>query len=505
MSDYILQMEHITKEFPGVKALDDLTFQVRRGSIHALCGENGAGKSTLMKVLSGVYKAGTFKGKIIYEGEEKKFFKIKDSEKAGIAIIHQELGLAKNLSVIDNIFLGNEIKSNGVINKDEQYRRCDKLLKKVGVDVSPDIMVRKLGTGVQQLIEIAKALNKNTRLLILDEPTSSLTEADADNLLNLICELQKDGITCIYISHKLNEIFHISDMITVLRDGQTIVTKPVSEMDVDKLVAYMVGRALTERFPYVPHKSGEVVLETKGWTVHNPDNADKLLLDDINIYARRGEILGIAGLMGAGRTELAMSFLGALKAKPKGQLYIKGKEFKVKDPNSAIRAGIGYVSEDRKGYGLVLMADLKNNMSLASLDRITKGGILDKNKEIANAKKYILDLRIKTPSMLQKAQNLSGGNQQKVVLAKWLLTQPDILILDEPTRGIDVGSKYEIYQLMNQLVEQGVCIIMISSELPEILGMSDRIYIMYEGKIRGELSKDEATQEKILHYAAGGE
>ncbi|MFV0527451.1 MAG: xylose ABC transporter ATP-binding protein [Lachnospiraceae bacterium] len=505
MSDYILQMEHITKEFPGVKALDDVTFQVERGNIHALCGENGAGKSTLMKVLSGVYKAGTFTGDLIYDEEKQKFLTIKDSEKVGISIIHQELGLAKNLSVIDNIFLGNEIKRNGVINKNEQYRRCNTLLKKVGLDISPDIMVKKLGTGIQQLIEIAKALNKNTRLLILDEPTSSLTEADANNLLDLICELRNDGVTCIYISHKLNEIFRIANTVTILRDGKTIVTKKITELSEDALIAYMVGRELTERFPHVAHEPGEIMLETKEWTVHNPDNADKLLLDNINIHARRGEILGIAGLMGAGRTELAMSFLGALKAKAKGEILIHGQEFKVKDPKSAIQAGIGYVSEDRKGFGLVLSADLKSNMSLASMDRITNHGILDKNKEIANAQKYISELRIKTPSMLQKAKNLSGGNQQKVVLAKWLLTHPDILILDEPTRGIDVGSKYEIYQLMNQLVTQGVCIIMISSELPEILGMSDRIYVMYEGKIRGELNRNEATQERILHYAAGGE
>ncbi len=507
LEDYILQMEHITKTFPGVKALDDVNFNVRRGEIHSLVGENGAGKSTLMKVLSGVYPKGSYTGKMLINGEEQIFSGIKDSEKAGVAIIYQELGLVRSMNVCENVFLGSEKKKGGFIDWDYEYKKTKELLGEVQLDVKPDEKVGLLGTGKQQLIEIAKALSKDVKILILDEPTSSLTEKDTDNLLELLLTLKKRGITCIYISHKLNEVFRISDSITILRDGKTIATKPAADMDVQEIIASMVGRELTNRFPKKEHKAGEAILEVRDWTVENPENPDKPILDHINFQVRKGEILGVAGLMGAGRTELAMSIFGALEEKASGQLFLEGKEIKkMKHPGDAIRQGIGYLSEDRKRYGLILDADIRTNTTLASLNKLLKGGVIDTNLEFKRTKEYIEKLGTKTPSMFQLARNLSGGNQQKVVIAKALLAEPKVLIVDEPTRGIDVGAKYEIYQLMNELVDQGISIVMISSELPEIIRMSDRIYIMYEGKIRGELTAgtDEITQENILFYAAGG-
>lgn len=507
MEDYILQMEHITKTFPGVKALDDVNFNVKRGEIHSLVGENGAGKSTLMKVLSGVYPKGSYTGKLLINGEEQSFSGIKDSEKAGVAIIYQELGLVRSLNVCENVFLGSEKKKGGFIDWDFEYKRTKELMQEVQLDVKADEKVGTLGTGKQQLIEIAKALSKDVKLLILDEPTSSLTEKDTDNLLELLLTLKDRGITCIYISHKLNEVFRISNSITILRDGKTIATKPAANMNVQEIISSMVGRELTNRFPKQEHKAGEVVLEVKNWTVENPENPEKPLLDDVCFQVRKGEILGVAGLMGAGRTELAMSIFGALQQHATGQLFLEGKEIKkMKHPREAIKAGIGYLSEDRKRYGLILDSDIRTNTTLASLDKLLRGGVIDTNLETRKTKEYIEKLGTKTPSMFQLVRNLSGGNQQKVVIAKALLAEPKVLILDEPTRGIDVGAKYEIYQLMNELIDQGISIVMISSELPEIIGMSDRIYIMYEGKIRGELNSgvDEITQENILYYAAGG-
>lgn len=507
MEDYILQMEHITKTFPGVKALDDVNFKVKRGEIHSLVGENGAGKSTLMKVLSGVYPRGTYEGKMLIEGKEQQFQGIKDSERAGVAIIYQELGLVRSMNVCENVFLGNEKKKGKFIDWNYQYRRTRELLNEVSLDVNPDVQVGMLGTGKQQLIEIAKALSKDVKILILDEPTSSLTEKDTDNLLELLKKLKERGITCIYISHKLNEVFRISDSITILRDGKTIATKSAAEMTVQEIIASMVGRELTDRFPRKDHTAGEEVLEVRDWTVENPENPEKPILNHVNFKARKGEILGIAGLMGAGRTELAMSIIGAFETKARGKLYLNGKEIKhMNHPKEAIKAGIAYLSEDRKRYGLVLDYDIKTNITLSSLDKLKKNGVIDINLEKRKTKEYIEKLGVKTPSMFQLAKNLSGGNQQKVVVAKALLTEPKVLILDEPTRGIDVGAKYEIYQLMNELVDQGISIVMISSELPEIIGMSDRIYVMCEGRIQGELDcrTDNISQEEILYYAAGG-
>lgn len=507
MEDYILQMQNVVKDFSGVKALKDVTFHVKRGEIHALVGENGAGKSTLMKVLSGVYPEGQYEGKIIVNGKEEKFSRIKDSEKIGIVIIYQELGLIRSMNVCENIFLGNEDLKTGIINWSKQYKKCQELLNEVGLDVGVKEEVGTLGMGKQQLIEIAKALGKGAKLLILDEPTSSLTEKDSKNLLELLKKLRKEGITCIYISHKLEEVMEISDTVTVLRDGETITTKPIAELTKDSMINYMVGRELRDLFPKKHHSPEKTIFELKNWNAVEVDDPSKYILKDINMHVRKGEILGIAGLMGAGRSELALSIFGSLLAKTTGEMHLNGRQLSpMKSARQALDEGICYVSEDRKEYGLVLSSDIRTNMTLSSLDKLTNAGVINKKLEVQKVREGIKELRIKTPSMNQLVENLSGGNQQKVVLMKALLTQPQVLFLDEPTRGIDVGAKQEIYHLMNELVEQGICIVMISSELPEVMGMCDRVYVMHEGKISGELdfSKEEVSQEKILKYATGG-
>lgn len=508
MSEYILEMNHITKKFPGVVALDDVSLKVKKGEIHALVGENGAGKSTLIKVLSGVYPSNSYEGEIIVKGQKQNFQNIKDSEKIGIAVIYQELTLIKLLSIAENIFLGNEFHSNGVIDWDRTFVEAQKLLKEVKLDDDPETKVIELGIGKQQLVEIAKALSKNVELLILDEPTSALNETDSKNLLSIIKELKSKGVTCIYISHKLEEVMEIADTVTILRDGKTICTRDMHDdkekLTEDEMIANMVGRKLTQRFPRKEHKPGDVVMEINNWTVYNPEIHEKVVIDHVNLKARKGEILGIAGLIGAGRTEFAMSLIGAYGYNVSGEIKIEGKPVSIKNPRDAILNGIGYLSEDRKAKGLVLIMDIMKNTSLASLEKISNGGVIDNNEEIKRANQFVERLSIKTPSVEQKVENLSGGNQQKVAIAKWLMTDPKILILDEPTRGIDVGAKYEIYNIMNDLVERGVCVIMISSELPEILGMSDRIIVMNRGKITGELSYKEATQEKVMYYATGG-
>ncbi|MEM1486041.1 xylose ABC transporter ATP-binding protein [Oscillospiraceae bacterium PP1C4] len=504
MSEFILEMNNITKEFPGVKALDNVSFQVKKGEIHALVGENGAGKSTLMKVLSGVYPYGTYSGDIVLEGAVQRYNGIKDSEHAGISIIYQELALVKEMNVCENIFLGNEFHKNGVINWEKAFVETEKVLTKVRLNVNPNAKIIHLGIGQQQLVEIAKALAKKADILILDEPTAALTEAESENLLSLLSEFRENGVTCIYISHKLSEVFKIADSITVLRDGKTVATHSVKDLNEDKLISLMVGRTLTQRFPRVEHVPGEVVMEVKNWTVQDPELSQKKAIDHVSFSVRKGEILGIAGLMGAGRTELFMSIFGCYGNQVSGEIWINNKKIKARTPQGIISEGISYLSEDRKGNGLVLIQDIKKNMSMASLERISKNGVVNENEEIRKTEKYVSDLSIKTPSIEQLVGNLSGGNQQKVVLGKWLMTQPKVLILDEPTRGIDVGAKFEIYNIMNRLVDEGVCIIMISSELPEILGMGDRILVMCNGSLSGELSWQEATQEKILHYATGG-
>lgn len=504
MDTPILEMRSITKEFPGVKALDDVTFSVTRGHIHCLVGENGAGKSTLMKVLSGVHPYGTYTGDIFVEGELQKYNGIRDSEKAGIAIIYQELALVPELTVYENIFLGNEIHNGMVIDWNETVKQATQVLKKVGLDVNPATKVRELGVGKQQLIEIAKALNKDVKLLILDEPTAALNETDSDNLLQLMTELKSQGVTCILISHKLREVIAIADEVTVLRDGKTICTLDAHKGEVSEpvLIKNMVGRSIDNIFPKRENiQIGDVVLELEDWNAYSPALGRKIL-KNVKANVRKGEIVGFAGLMGSGRTELAWSIFGNPGGfRMDGEIKIKGEKSQFTNPHDAIKAGIAYVTEDRKRDGLILIQDVKQNITLANLSEIAETGVINENEEIIVARDYTENLNIKTPSIEQKVRNLSGGNQQKVSLGKWLFVKPEMLILDEPTRGIDVGAKYEIYTIMNKLVEQGMSIIMISSELPEILGMTDRIYVMSAGMIKGEMLTEDATQEKIMELA----
>ena len=502
MDEYILEMSGISKEFPGVMALDDVTFSVKPGEIHALVGENGAGKSTLMKILSGVYTAGTYDGKILIDGAEKRFRSIKESERAGVAIIYQELALVKQLTIAENICLGDEVAANGIIDWDESFAKAQKVLKQVGLSANPAFPVSYLGVGEQQLVAIAKALSKEAKILVLDEPTAALSGGEAERLLEILKKLRANGVTCIYISHRLKEVFDIADRITVLRDGKTIATREKKELDENKLISLMVGRELTNVYPRKPHTAGEVVFEVKDWTVYDPD-INKTIAD-VSFKLHKGEILGMAGLVGAGRTELAMSLFRFWGRHVSGQLFLDGREISPADAGQAIGFGISLASEDRKRYGLVLTEDIKKNISLASLKKIASHSIVNENEEVKGAEKYSAELRIKAPSIEQKAENLSGGNQQKVVLAKWLMTAPKVLILDEPTRGIDVGAKVEIYNIINELVDRGVGIIVISSELAEIIGICDRILVMHEGKFTGEMKIEEATQEKIMYYATGG-
>lgn len=501
MSDTILEMKNITKTFPGVKALDNVNLKVERGEIHALVGENGAGKSTLMKVLSGVYPHGTYTGDILIDGKICEFKDIKQSEHLGIGIIHQELALIPFLSIAENIFLGNERDKNGIIDWNETTQKTNELLKKVGLNESPKTLIANIGVGKQQLVEIAKALSKEVKLLILDEPTAALNEDDSENLLNLIKGLKSHGITCILISHKLNEISKVADSITILRDGATIETLNTKKDTIteDRIIKGMVGRDLTHRFPLREHKIGEIIFEVKNWNVYHPINTERKVSDNVNINIRKGEVVGIAGLMGAGRTELAMSIFGKSYGKKiSGQIYKDGKEVHLKNVNKAIENGLAYVTEDRKEYGLILIDHIKGNTTLANLEKISKRSVINENEEIVQTEYLRKALNIKCSGILQKTGNLSGGNQQKVVLSKWIFTEPDILIMDEPTRGIDVGAKFEIYTIINKLVEEGKGVLFISSELPELLGMCDRIYVMNEGKILGELSDKEASQEKIM-------
>ena len=487
MSEYILEMRGITKTFPGVKALDNVNFKVRRGEIHCLVGENGAGKSTLMKVLSGVYPHGTYEGDIVYNGEVQQFRSIADSEEQGISIIYQELALVPELSIYENIFFGHEIMSGHHIDWNETIVRAKEVLKKVRLDVDPSTKVKNLGVGTQQLVEIAKALSKNVKLLILDEPTSSLNEDDSQNLLQLIRELKEQGVTCIMISHRLKEIMDARE---------TAVTE-------SEIIKHMVGREIDNIYPKREQQNiGDISFEVRNWTVEDSATG-KEILHNVNLNVRKGEIVGLQGLMGAGRTEFAMSIFGNpshyhIKS---GEIFLNGEKVSFDKPRDAIKKGIAYVSEDRKGNGLVLIQNIKYNITLADLECLQNGLSIDENKEIQMANELKSSMNIKAPSIMQKVGNLSGGNQQKVQLAKWLFAKPKVLILDEPTRGIDVGAKYEIYTLMNRLVEEGMSIIMISSELPEVLGMSDRLYVMSGGSITGELSAEEADERKVMAMA----
>ena len=502
MSDHILEMRHITKEFPGVKALDDVSLEVRRGEIHALVGENGAGKSTLMNVLSGIYPFGSYTGEILFDGTICHFQKIRDSENCGIVIIHQELALVPYLSIAENMFLGNERGSAMNIDWNETYAKADELLAVVGLQESSHTLIKDIGIGKQQLVEIAKALSKNVKLLILDEPTASLNESDSMKLLNLLKEFKKNGVTSIIISHKLNEIAYVADQITIIRDGAVIETLDMAEQTVDeaRIIRGMVGRELTNRFPMrEPHVQDEVVLEVEHWSVQHALYSDRTVVDDVSFKLKKGEVVGIAGLMGAGRTEFAMSIFGKSYGNNiRGILKIHGKEVVLGNEQAAIKHGLAYVTEDRKGNGLILSNPIRVNTTLARLDKVSHRHVIDLDLEHKVSVAMKEKLGVKSPTVEQDVGNLSGGNQQKVLLAKWMFAEPDIMILDEPTRGIDVGAKYEIYCIINDLVAAGKSVVMISSEMPEVLGMCDRIYVMSQGKIVGEMDAKSATQERIM-------
>jgi putative multiple sugar transport system ATP-binding protein len=497
----ILEMRGITKTFPGVKALVDVNLVVKTGEIHAICGENGAGKSTLMKVLSGVYPYGSYEGDIVYEGETRRFDRIADSEHVGIIIIHQELTLVPLLSIAENIFLGNEPAKMGVINWATSFNRTREVLKKVGLNEKPNTPITNLGVGKQQLVEIAKALSKDVKLLILDEPTASLNEADSDALLKLLTEFRAQGITSILISHKINELAKVADSITVLRDGTTVETIDCHKEKISegRIIKSMVGREMSDRYPHRQPKIGEKLLEIKNWNVEHPHHAGREVVKGVSLYVNAGEIVGIAGLMGAGRTELAMSVFGrAYGRNVRGEATMEGEPVDLSSIQKAVASGIAYVTEDRKTLGLVLQEDIKNNVTLANLPGVAWRGVIDEAREQQVANRYRTSLNIRSSGIFQRAVNLSGGNQQKVVLSKWLFAQPRVLILDEPTRGIDVGAKYEIYTIINELADAGKAVILISSEMAELLGICDRIYVMNEGKVVDEMPAAGATQEKIM-------
>ena len=499
----LLEMRSIVKEFPGVKALDGVSFTLEAGEFHSLVGENGAGKSTLMKVLSGVYPHGTYEGDIVIDGEVRSFSKIRDSENAGISIIFQELSLVKELTVGENIFLGKEPATFGVINWSELYHRASKLLSDLNLDIDPRVPVGNLGIGQQQLVEIAKALSKDARILVLDEPTAALTESEVETLFGILARLKARGVGMIYISHKLDEVFRMSDRITVLRDGKTVGTHAAADLTKDKVISAMVGREVGDIFPKPEHEFGPSALAVKGLTVYSVDRPDKALVSDVSFEVHRGEVLGIAGLMGAGRSELLMGIFGAWNGKYGREITIDGKSASIGSPADAIRKGIGFVTEDRKRFGLILEQTVLDNMTLAGLKEISGRFLTNRTRESMAANGPMKSLRIKANSPLTIAGTLSGGNQQKVVLGKWLLTNPKVLFLDEPTRGIDVGAKQEIYAEINRLAKEGMAIVLVSSELPEVLGLSDRVIVLHEGRVTGEFTRNEATPEKVMAAATG--
>lgn len=500
----LLDIRNVTKDFPGTRALENVSMEVKEGEIHGLCGENGAGKSTLMKILSGTHPYGTYEGQIIFQGKPVRFMGIRDSEAEGIRIIHQELALVKQMTVAENIFLGAETARYGVVDEMRLYSDTRELLSRTGLNVPGTALVGTLGVGQQQMVEIAKALRGHVRLLILDEPTSALNDAEVENLMKTLRELRDSGVTCIYISHKLRELFEIADRITVLRDGRCIGTKPTSELTEDEVIAMMVGRAPTGRFPPKTRKAGKVMLSVRNWTVKDPENRDLYAVRDLSFDVRAGEILGISGLMGSGRTELLQSLFGEYGFQPSGEIAIEGEKCRISSSRNAIALGMGLVTEDRKNTGLIPIHSVSHNMTLPSLPNLSNGPVVDISLELASTLELVKELNIRAPSIEAKVETLSGGNQQKVSIAKWLMTNPRILMLDEPTRGIDVGTKYQIYELMDQLAAAGMAIIMVSSELPEILGMSDRILVMHEGTMAGIVESAEANPEKIMSLAAMG-
>jgi ABC-type sugar transport system ATPase subunit len=499
----LLEMRDITKSFPGVRALDGVSFDLRAGELHALVGENGAGKSTLMKVLAGVYPHGTYGGEIVIDGAARRFASVRDSEQAGVAVIFQELSLIKELSIGENIFLGREPRRLGVIRWEELYSRAQKLLGELQLPLDPRTPVGHLGIGQQQLVEIAKALSQEARILVLDEPTAALTDAEVETLFRIVRGLKARGVGMIYISHKLDEVFRVAERITVLRDGRTVGTDETRNLDEPRVISRMVGREVGDIFPETAHERGDVIFEARGMTVEDPNLRGKLLVDNVSFKVRRGEVLGIAGLMGAGRSDLLMGIFGAHAGRTSGEVYVEGQRAHIRRPSDAIRHGVGFVTEDRKRFGLVLDQTILNNMTLAGLRRLSGRFVTDVDAEAAAGGRAMKDLRVKANSIFTVAGTLSGGNQQKVVLAKWLLTNPRVLFLDEPTRGIDVGAKQEIYGHINQLAQVGLAIVLVSSELPEVLGLSDRVLVLREGRITGEFARGEATPEAVMACATG--
>jgi D-xylose transport system ATP-binding protein len=499
----LFEMRDIVKEFPGVRALDGVSLILDPGEFHALVGENGAGKSTLMKVLSGVYPAGSFEGQILIENEPRKFRNVRESEAAGIAIIFQELSLVKELTVGENIFLGQEPSRFGVIDWSELYHKASTLLRDLQLNIDPRIHVGRLGIGQQQLVEIAKALSKNARILVLDEPTAALTEAEVETLFSILRKLKDRGVAMVYISHKLDEVFRLSDRITVLRDGRTVGTHNASELTRKRVIELMVGREVNDIFPEAHHQFTDNALEVDGLAVYSTDGRNTKLVDNVSFTVRGGEVLGIAGLMGSGRTEVLSAIFGAWKGNVKGSVKVNGLHVEIGSPADAIRLGISFVTEDRKRYGLILDQTIRDNITLAGLKSLSGPVLTNQAKEMRAARRQMDSLRIKARSPMTIAGTLSGGNQQKVVLGKWLLTEPKILFLDEPTRGIDVGAKQEIYTEINKLAKEGLAIVLVSSELPEILGMSDRILVLHDGKVTGEFDRSEASPEKVMAAATG--
>src|SRR5438552_3014680 len=503
MSSSLLKMKSITKTFPGVRALDGVSFDLNPAEIHALVGENGAGKTTLIKILAGVYPHSEYGGEILIDGSEKRFANVREAEKAGIAVIYQELSLVKDLSAAENIFLGREPRRFGVINWETLYSRAQQLLADLHLEIDPRTPVVNLGIGQQQLVEIAKALSQDARILVLDEPTAALTDAEVGILFAIPNQLRVRGVAMIYISHKLDEVFRIGNRITVLRDGKTIGTDAARDLDEGRVIARMVGREVDQIFPEAKHDRGEVIFEARNITVEDPSVPGKLLVDRVGFTAHKGEVLGIAGLMGSGRSELLMAIFGAHPGRKSGEFFVDGKQIQIAKPSDAIRNGIGFVTEDRKRYGLILDQTILKNMTLACLSRVSGRFVTNEDAEAAAGERAATELRIKAPSVFTVAGTLSGGNQQKVVLAKWLLTNPRVLFLDEPTRGIDVGAKQEIYVELNRLAATGLAIVLLSSDLPEVLGLSDRVIVLHEGRITGEFQREEATPEAVMSCATG--
>ncbi len=501
MNRMLLEMRSIIKEFPGGRALDGVSLDVIQGEIHGLVGENGAGKSTLMKVLSGVYPHGSYQGEILVNGAACRFRGIRESETAGIAIIHQELALVPQLSIAENILLGQEPSSFGVIDQERALQESERVLQQVGLDLPPHTLVRELGVGQQQQVAIAKALQKQALILILDEPTAALSDDEADILLDILRDLRQRGVTCIYISHRLQEVLSLCDRITVIRDGRSIATKTGSELTEQALVGLMVGRELASIYPRQERTVGEPVLEIRSWCAES--SGGSLRLQDVSLTVQKNEILGLAGLVGSGRTELLMSLFGAWGRVTSGSLLLQGAPLAANTPQQVIAAGISLASEDRKRYGLVLGQSVRSNITLPNLTQVARRGVINEQQELDEAESYRQQLAIRCATVEQPVGTLSGGNQQKVVLAKWLMTHPTVLILDEPTRGIDIGARAEIYALINRMVDDGIAVLVISSELPELLGLCDRIAVMHEGRITGELSRAEASQERIMLLATG--